>query len=221
MIRRARNYLRREGLGPQLVKSVTGAAGVSMLGMAFAFLLGWQLARGLGAAGYGVYSVAMAAVSILGVPSQFGLPQLLTREVASANATHEWGLLKGIMLWSARVALVSSLAIVAAIVGWVIFWGGGLASPLGSSLAIGALLIPVIAFGSMSSAVLRGLLAVVWAQMLDTLMRPATHAFLLFLFLLLGIKLTPSYAMAAGLIAAVCSVGCAAMLMLRRMPKMQ
>lgn len=191
-----------------------------MLGMAFAFLLGWQLARALGAAGYGVYGVAMAVVSILGVPSQFGLPQLLTREVASANATREWGLLKGIMLWSTRVALVSSLVIVAAIVGWVIFLGGGLSSPLGGSLAIGALLIPVIAFGSMSSAVLRGLLAVVWAQLLDTLMRPAAHAFLLFLLLLLGIKLTPAYAMAAGLIAAVCSVGLAAMLMVRRMPKM-
>ncbi|MCR6496037.1 oligosaccharide flippase family protein [Thermomonas sp. S9] len=100
MIRRLHYHLAGNGLGATLLKSVGGATGVSMLGMAFTFLLGWQLARGLGAAGYGIYGVAMAVVSMLGVPSQFGLPQLLTREVAAANAVHDWGRLNGVVRWA-------------------------------------------------------------------------------------------------------------------------
>lgn len=218
MYLRLKSYLVRDGLGPLLVKSVSGAAGVSMFGMAFTFLLGWQLARGLGAAGYGVYGVAMAVVSILGVPSQFGLPQLLTREVASANATHDWGRLKGVMVWSARVALFSSLIILLLMIAWLILAGPGLRSSLGKSLAMGALLVPLIAFGAMSGAVLRGLLAVVFAQVPDGLVRPAVHAMLLGFMALVGVALTPANAMGAGVAAAMIALATGGMLVLRHLP---
>lgn len=198
-----RSYLARDGLGPLLVKSVAGTTGVSMVGMAFTFLVGWQLARGLGATGYGIYGVAMAVVSILGVPSQFGLPQLLTREVASANATTDWARLKGVIQWSARIAIVSSFIIVLLVVGWTMFWGPGISSPLGGSLAIGVVLVPLVALGAMAAAVLRGLLAVVLAQVSDSLMRPAVHSLLLGVMLVVGIALTPVNAMGAGVIGAL------------------
>lgn len=218
MINRARTYLTQDGLGPVLVKSVGGSAGVAMLGMAFTFLLGWQLARGLGAAGYGVYGVAMAVVSILGIPSQFGLPQLLTREVASTNATRNWSQLKGVIRWALRLAIVSSLTVVLLISGWIVFAGPGLTSALGRSLAIGAFLVPLIALGALSAAILRGLLAVVIAQVPDGLVRPAAHSLLLVGMALLGATLTPASAMGAGVAGAACALLVGGLLVARRMP---
>ena len=213
-----RAYLAQDGLGPVLVKSASGSTGVSMLGMAFTFLLGWQLARGLGATGYGIYGVAMAVVSILGIPSQFGLPQLLTREVASANATHDWSRFKGVIRWAARIVSVSSLTILLLIGGWIVFAGPGLHSPLGSVLAVGALLVPLIALGAMSAAILRGLLAVVIAQIPDGLIRPAAHSLLLVGMGVLGITLTPLKAMGAGIVGAACSLVVGGLLVARYMP---
>lgn len=218
MIRRARSYLARDGLAPRLVKSVAGSAGVSMVGMAFTFLLGWQLARGLGAAGYGIYGVAMAVVSILGVPSQFGLPQLLTREVASANATADHSRLRGVIRWSTRIAIVSSLVIVLLVVGWTVYWGPGINSPLGGSLVVGALLVPLVALGSMAAAVLRGMLAVVLAQVPDSLVRPAVHSLLLAMMLIVGVALTPVTAMWAGVIGALVALVTSVALARRQLP---
>lgn len=218
MIKRARWYFAQGGLGPALVKSVGGSAGISMLGMAFTFLLGWQLARGLGAAGYGVYGVAMAVVSILGIPSQFGLPQLLTREVASANAKRDWPQLKGVILWASRLATISSLIVVSVVGVWVGVAGPGVHSPLGSSLAIGAFLVPLIALGAMSAAVLRGLLEVVVAQVPDGLVRPAVHSLLLLCITSLGATLTPANAMAAGVAGAVLALLVGVLLVAGRMP---
>lgn len=219
VIKRAHHFLTRDGLGPLLVKSVAGTAGVSMLGMLFTFLLGWQLARGLGATGYGIYGVAMAAVSILGVPSQFGLPQLLTREVAAAQATADWGRLNGVIRWSARIGIVSSAAIVLLIVLWVVVLGPGIGSALGGSLVIGALLIPCIALGAMASAVLRGVLAVIPAQVTDALIRPLAHSLLLVALLLAGRAITPVSAMGAGVVAAAVAFGVALTLARRRIPE--
>ncbi|MDE2382932.1 MAG: oligosaccharide flippase family protein [Xanthomonadaceae bacterium] len=186
--------------------------------MAFTFLLGWQLARGLGAAGYGIYGVAMAVVSILGVPSQFGLPQLLTREVASANATADRARLSGVIRWSTRIAIVSSLVILLLVVGWTVCRERGVTSPLGASLAVGALLVPLVALGAMTAAVLRGLLAVVIAQVPDNLVRPAVHSLLLGVLLIAGVAMTPVTAMSAGVVGALVALLTGVALVWRRLP---
>lgn len=62
MIQCVRRYLAQDGLGPLLVKAFLGSAGLRIAGMGFGFLVGVQLARGLGADGYGVYGLAMSIV---------------------------------------------------------------------------------------------------------------------------------------------------------------
>src|SRR5690606_41939833 len=108
VIARLRDYLGGAGLGPVLVKAVTGSAGLRIAGMGFGFLVGVQLARGLGAEGYGTYGVAMSIIALLTVPTEFGLPQLLTREVASAQVRQDWARMRGILRWSSRVSLLLS-----------------------------------------------------------------------------------------------------------------
>ncbi len=209
----------RGGLGRSLVFAAGGTAGVSIVGMAFTFLLGWQLARGLGAAGYGVYGVALAIISMLGVPSQFGLPQLLTREVASSGALQDWARMKGVMRWSLKASGLSSLAIILSLGLWLGVMGPGLESQLGKTLAVGSILIPLLAWGALSAGVLRGLLFVVVAQIPESLVRPGAHALLLVVLAVLGVVLTPVTAMAAGAIAAAIALIVGAAMAIRSVPR--
>src|SRR5690606_23744752 len=113
-----RQYLSGNGIGAVLVKAVAGSAGLRIAGMGFGFLVGVQLARGLGAEGYGIYGVAMSIITLLTVPTEFGLPQLLTREVAAAQALGQWGKMHGILRWSVQSSLGLSVLVVLGLLAW-------------------------------------------------------------------------------------------------------
>src|SRR5690606_12384491 len=180
MIYRLRCYLSGSELGPMLIKAVTGSAGLRIAGMGFGFLVGVQLARGLGAEGYGIYGVAMSVIALLTVPTEFGLPQLLTREVAAAQVRRDWGRLKGILCWSSQVSLLISAVIGVCVVAWLLLSGRGLASPFGMTLLAGVAMVPVVAQLSMRSATLRGLQQILRGQLPDVLLRPMFYSLLLF-----------------------------------------
>src|SRR4051812_45457231 len=81
-----KSYLSGQGLGAVLVRAVFGSASLQIVGMALGFLVGIQLARGLGTEGYGIYAFGMSVAAVVGIPTEFGLPQLMTREIAVASA---------------------------------------------------------------------------------------------------------------------------------------
>ncbi|MCD9032750.1 lipopolysaccharide biosynthesis protein [Luteimonas sp. Y-2-2-4F] len=198
MIARLRRYLAGTGLGPQVVRGLLGSGGLRIAGMGFGFLVGVQLARALGAEGYGVYGVAMSIVALLTVPTEFGLPQLLTREVAAAQAHGDWGRVHGVLRWTTRVSMLAALLVAAAIVAWLLVPGPRPASPLGAALLAGTALVPLVALLSLRSAALRGLQRIVGGQVAEVALRPAFHSLLLFLAPLLFAATTPALAMALG-----------------------
>lgn len=201
-----------------LVKTVTGSAGLRIAGMGFGFLVGVQLARGLGAEGYGIYGVAMSIIALLTVPTEFGLPQLLTREVAVAKVKRDWDRMKGILCWSSMVSLLISAVIGVGVVAWLLLSGHGLGSPLGMTLLAGVLMVPIVAQLSMHSATLRGLQLIVRGQLPDVLLRPMLHSALLFLALLGWIPMTPAVAMVLGLLSTVIALAVALHMLRRSMP---
>src|SRR5690606_24388717 len=166
-----RQYLSGNGIGAVLVKAVAGSAGLRIAGMGFGFLVGVQLARGLGAEGYGIYGVAMSIIALLTVPTEFGLPQLLTREVAAAHVKQDWGRMKGILGWSTRGWMRIAAAVGAAVMAWLLLAGQGLRSTLGSTLLVGLLMVPLVALVALRSAALRGLQLIVRGQVPDVLLR--------------------------------------------------
>ena len=202
MIGKARAYLSGSGLGPTLVKAVTGSAGLGVAGMGFGFLVGVQLARGLGAEGYGIYGVAMSIIALLTVPTEFGLPQLLTREVAAAQVRQDWGKMKGILHWSTRVSMLIAILITVAIVTWLWLSGHGLSSQLGMTLLAGLVMVPVVALVSLRSAALRGLQQIVRGQLPDVLLRPMFYSFFLLVVPLFAFPLNPPIAMTLGVLSA-------------------
>lgn len=219
MLTGARTYLAGTSLGPTLLRAVIGGAGIRIAGMFFSFLVGIQLARGLGPSGYGIYGLAMAIIAVLTVPTEFGFPQLATREVAAAHVLERWQRIRSLLKWFSKTIVALSLMLmllVAAVLGFAV----DLQEPgLSHTLLTGLLLIPAVALLHLYSGALRGLQHLVVGQVPDTLLRPFLHSLFLFLVVwLAGRQLTPQVAMGLGVLAAVLSTGLALVLLRTRIP---
>jgi len=147
--------------------------------MSCSFLVGVQLARSLGADGYGTYGLAMSIVAILTIPAEIGLPQLLTREIAVAREANNWGQIQAVIRWGRRTVCLMALAVAASVVLWLHVSGRGLGSPLGLTLLAGIVMVPLVALNNLQGASLRGLQYLVQGQLPDALLRPVIFALLL------------------------------------------
>ena len=200
----------------RLVIAMAGSVGVRLAGMLFAFLIGVQLARGLGPEGYGAYGIAMAVIAVLMIPTELGLPQLLVREVSSSFAREQEGAARLSVRWAINIVAKSSVAI-ASVMGLLLITGAiNVDHAVRYTLYVGLLCIPVVALGNIYGAALRGMGQVVVGQMGEVLLRPLLVSSMLFVaFTLAGGDIRPYHAMginvAGALFAAVFSAA-----MLRR-----
>ena len=210
-------FLREDSLKSTLIRGVMGSAGLkaayALLTLAIAILL----ARALGAEGYGVYAFAFSLISLLAVPAQVGLPQLLVREIAKYRHQENWGRLRGLLRRSNQIAVGLSLALAAAAAGGA-FVLSMRASPIQIDTFLWALpLIPLIALGNLRGAALQGLKRVVQGQLPEAVLRPG------FLLVLAGAAwlfgtLTPPSAMALHALAAGLAFAIGAALLQRHRP---
>ena len=146
-----------------------GSLGVKAAQAVLAFAVAVTLARLLGPEGYGVYAFALAVLMIIALPAQVGLPHLVVRETAKAQADGDWGLMRGLWRWSNwAVVLVSGLALAVVV---AVLWLTD-PSPRRETLIIGAALIPLVALASLRAASLRGLRRVVLGQLPESVIRP-------------------------------------------------
>lgn len=204
MLRRARRLYFDPGRAGLLARAMAGSAGLRIIGMGLGFLVGVQLARGLGPAGYGVYGLAMSVIALMMVPTEFGVPQLITREVSAAQASGDTGLLRRLVRWSARLIglntlVLGAIAFFAFALGWV------QAEPeFRAAIWWGLALLPIVALSNVCSAALRGLYRVVEGQVAELVIRPALCSLLLLtVTIAMGAAfLTPARAMACNVLAA-------------------
>lgn len=94
-----------------------GVGVINLAERAIGILLGVILARWLGAEEYGTYTFVMAWVVILNIPAQFGLPNLLMRDLAVARSDRVRTSLGALLQRS--VLLVLILSVLTALVGLV------------------------------------------------------------------------------------------------------
>jgi len=160
------------GLAGQILRGGLGSLAVKLTSAALLFALTILLARVLGPAGFGVYALVFALVSLMAVPAELGLPQLVVRETARAHARGQWGLMRGLWRWSALAAGLLALAI--ATIAGGLAWG--LADRFSSlqlaTFAWGLLLVPLMALGNLIGAALRGLRWVLLGQLPELVLRP-------------------------------------------------
>lgn len=211
---------RKNELAKKLVNGALGSVGIRFLELGFNLAVAIVLARVLGARGYGVYAYAFAIASLLAVPASFGLPNLLVRETAKAQAQHQWGLMRGLWRWANGVAVaLSVLLLVAGIV--LTFVLRGRYSHEQFLTFIWALgFIPLLALGSLRAASLRGLLKVLQGQLPERIIRPGLLVFFVVI-LAWGANghISPEYAMALHVLAAAIAFGVGAWFLFRARPQ--
>jgi O-antigen/teichoic acid export membrane protein len=162
------------------------------------------LARSLGPSGYGTYAFVMALVTLAGFPVQTGLPTLVVRETARAQARGDAHEMRSLWRWTtgAGVGLgaLGGVAFVAAVFAGAVDPG----SPVGATVAWGVPLLAVLALGNLRGAALRGLDRVIAGQLPELIVRPAGFLAVATLCLLVApASFAPPWAMAAHLAGAV------------------
>ena len=218
LIRSGRAYWTGEGLGSFLVRSVAGTGAVQLAGMAVGFLVGVQLARGLGVSGYGYYGIAMAVITLATIPGTLGIPKLVTREVAAAQTRGDVGAMLGVLRWADRTCwrVSAAIAVVLAI-GAAIAWREG-APLVGAALLFGAPMIVLLPLASIRAGALRGLHDIVLGQLSNMLIRPLAMAILLFVGFSAGAAIGAPTAMALNSITAIGALALTQYWLGRRLP---
>lgn len=180
---------------------MTAGLAVKLLGAFAAFVVAVLLARALGPVGFGVYAFAFALVSVLGVPAQLGLPQLVVRQTAIAVEARDRTAVRHLWRWATGISLVlaSVIVVVAAAAAWGFSEAGAARHTFWWALA----LVPLIAIGNIGAAAVRGLGAIVTGLAAENLLRPALFAILLAVMLASGQAVDASDAMAFHVAAAV------------------
>ncbi len=179
------------------------------------------LARLLGAAKYGVYAYVFAWITILGIPAQLGLPNLLVREVAACQTRSEYGLMNGILRWAFKVSALSGIVIGLLAVVVVYFLTDSYKSGVFFTFVCGVFLIPLIGLGEVRGATLRGLRKIVLGLLPEKILCPALFLVILLLIksLLPNMKISPPLAMSCYVVASALSFCVGIFLLMRNLPR--
>ncbi|MBL4812929.1 MAG: polysaccharide biosynthesis C-terminal domain-containing protein [Rhodobacteraceae bacterium] len=206
--------------GPRsFARAGLGAAAVRAGAIIASLAASTILARALGPTGFGIYANILAVLAIFALPVSMGLPTLILRETAAAQATQDYARMRGILDWSARLIFVTSALMLT--LGFLILWNIGDRLLPGTKLTVvfGLLLIPITALGRARGAALKGLRQIVRGQFPDDVLRPAVLALLAAALVWgLGGLLTPARAMGLHLAAASVAFLLGYWLLLRAQP---
>ncbi|MEX0346261.1 MAG: oligosaccharide flippase family protein [Rhizobiaceae bacterium] len=179
------------------------------------------VARILGASEFGRYSFAYAAITLLIIVVQLGLPDFVARETAIADRNRREDQKLLLWRWTHIVVLVWSFAILTFIL--MLLWSFSTLSELTTAFVWGLPLLVLVALVRVHRGILQGLGRVVVGQFFDLILRP-----LVFIAVLAGVALTVSHPaldaesmMLFHLVAAATATGVGGMMILKVVPKGQ
>lgn len=153
-------------------RGFVGAFALRTVGAGMSLLATVVLARALGIAGFGIYSYALALVSLLSVPAQFGTGTVLTRFCASYESTEQYGRLKGLLRWANTVVLRSSLLFGAGAAVVLALFPGLLPEGDHRAVWLALMLLPLVSLGDLRAASLTGLHQYWKGQVPEMIVRP-------------------------------------------------
>lgn len=166
-------------LKKQLIRSFVGVGAIKLAAIPLSLIVSVVLARSLGAEGFGQYTFIMALVPLLSLPVVGGLPQLLTREVATLVHRQNWQLYLGALRSAHIWVLGSSVTLL------VIFWVTKSCMPwpaAGSKwdlLVIAFILLPITALNGVRSGVIKGMGKPAMAELPAQLIHPSCQLIIL------------------------------------------
>lgn len=129
------------------------------------------IARVLGPEQFGFYSFSISIISLLTVPTVLGLPNLIIRHIAAYQEVGNWALLKGLLVRVHQI-IIAMIGISLLFTFLVIFvFADHINSLDWNTFTISLILLPLLAYNSIRSAILRGLNYVILSQLPENLIR--------------------------------------------------
>lgn len=206
-------------LSQYLQRAFGGTFLVYGAGVVLAFATQVLLTRLLGAEQYGHYYFVLAWLMALLIPAKFGLDSALLRFVPAYLARREWGRLRGIMHWGARTAALATLGTVLGLAA-VVAMQREMQPGLAQTFYLGCLVLPVLVYVYLRSALLRSLRHVVLALLPEAVIAPVVLGVTITIaWRVFDPTLTSVHAMAATLAGLLVSAGVGRWLLMRRLPQ--
>ncbi len=164
--------------GLNLIRTAAGSLGLKIGAAALGFINGVLLARLLGPAEFGLYSIILSIINFAATLAVIGLPTFITREVAASVEYGHWNQLKGLLRTAHLGVFFATLAILSA---FSILLVSGLVKSISSwtVIIVAMILVPLIAFNQLRASILRGLHWVILADIPELLLRPIVMLILL------------------------------------------
>jgi O-antigen/teichoic acid export membrane protein len=147
----------------------------------------------LGPSGYGTFSYVIALVSLLVIPSEIGIPNLAVREIAAANARSDWRRMRAFIAWAHRAIALSSGVLVIVGATALLVWSDRIGQERLACMWLGLILVPLLSFGSLRDAMLRGLRKVLLGQLSQPIIRPLVLLVSLLVLWQLGFDTLPPF----------------------------
>jgi O-antigen/teichoic acid export membrane protein len=97
-------------------KGAVGSAVLKGINLLLGLLATAFLGRVLMPEQYGYYAFASTVVTLLALPVQCGLPQLMTREIAKYQLARQWGHIRGLLLRANQLVVLLGLGVVVLLV---------------------------------------------------------------------------------------------------------
>ncbi len=208
------------GLKAYFLRGALGIFSIRIASIIALFALSVLLARTLGAKGFGVYAYATALVTLLGIPTNAGVLQMLVRNIAAYQTQSAWGLTQGLLRRANQAALLVSigLALLVAIIAWSLKDRFDPQSV--GVLWIALIMLPIAALTRIRITALRGLHKVVVGELPDALVRPLLLVALIGgAYLLLGSDFIAIWAVGLHVMAAGAAFVVAVVLLMRHLPQ--
>lgn len=173
-----------------LYRKFIGTAGLMLISRGLAMISGIIYARYLGPEQFGLYSFALAIITMASLPVVAGLPNLLIREIANFHLEEKWPLLAGVINWSRTY--VFGLSIVIIVFMYLGLYFNFFKSALSNLLWFAVLLIPLRGFLTQQGAVLNGFRKPILAQLPVQILAPTITLIILCFYIFSGVDLTSS-----------------------------
>lgn len=175
---------------------------IKVCSIGVSFVVVTILARLLSPEAYGLYSVALATLVILAIPTALGLPNYVVRETAKSLSDGNAYLLRRIVSSAIKLLLLISIGVVSATLIWSYYATDAGEGSYRQVLWFGLGLIPLMALTQVLGAALRGIGQSSSGLFLGLVLRQALFLVLLAIWVLAVGTLTAVSAMALHLMAA-------------------
>ncbi len=133
-----------------------GAFLLEVAGALAAFLVHWALAQLLGASGVGIYLFCLSWVRLLALPSKLGMERASLRFISAFEANGEFAQLRGFMTRAHQLVLGASVLIALAFYAVTRLLADRFEPELQDAFVWAAVALPLVSFGGLHAASLRG-----------------------------------------------------------------